>query len=364
MAYHRYQKVDTRIVRIFNTYGPRMRLDDGRVVPTLRRARPCAGEPLTVFGDGTQTRSFCYVDDLVEGMSAAPARSGPRPGEHRQPARDDHPRVRRRGAAARAARDVPDRAPAAAAGRPARPPAGHHPGAGGPRLGAAGSASTRGCGAASTGSATQVEGGAAWPEGSSSPEGAGFIGSTIADRFLGGGLGRGGHRRPLLRQAGERPRRARFYPLRRPERRGRRGGRAGAPRRPLPPRRPDRRAPVDGRPAVRRGREPGRAREPPRRRRPRPGGRARALRLQRRRRLRRDRPHPHAGGRAHRGRSRSTGPPRRRASSTSACGGPPTASPHRAPLRQRLRAAAGPARRGRAWWPSSRAPPRRGSPAP
>ncbi len=67
MAYHRIHKVDTRIIRIFNTYGPRMRLDDGRVVPNfvgqaLRR------EPLTVYGDGSQTRSFCYVSDLVEGM--------------------------------------------------------------------------------------------------------------------------------------------------------------------------------------------------------------------------------------------------------------------------------------------------------
>lgn len=67
MAYHRIHKVDTRIIRIFNTYGPRMRLDDGRVVPNfitqaLRR------EPITVYGDGSQTRSFCYVTDLVEGM--------------------------------------------------------------------------------------------------------------------------------------------------------------------------------------------------------------------------------------------------------------------------------------------------------
>jgi dTDP-glucose 4,6-dehydratase len=67
MAYHRYRKVDTRIARIFNTYGPRMRLDDGRVVPTLV-AQALRGEPLTVFGDGSQTRSFCYVDDNVEGM--------------------------------------------------------------------------------------------------------------------------------------------------------------------------------------------------------------------------------------------------------------------------------------------------------
>jgi len=67
MAYRRYRKVDTRIARIFNTYGPRMRLDDGRVVPTLV-AQALRGEPLTVFGDGSQTRSFCYVDDNVEGM--------------------------------------------------------------------------------------------------------------------------------------------------------------------------------------------------------------------------------------------------------------------------------------------------------
>jgi dTDP-glucose 4,6-dehydratase len=67
MAYRRYKKVETRIARIFNTYGPRMRLDDGRVVPTLV-AQALRGEPLTVFGDGQQTRSFCYVDDNVDGM--------------------------------------------------------------------------------------------------------------------------------------------------------------------------------------------------------------------------------------------------------------------------------------------------------
>jgi len=67
MAYHRYRGVDTRIARIFNTYGPRMRLDDGRVVPTLV-AQALRGEPLTVFGDGSQTRSFCYVDDHVDGI--------------------------------------------------------------------------------------------------------------------------------------------------------------------------------------------------------------------------------------------------------------------------------------------------------
>jgi dTDP-glucose 4,6-dehydratase len=66
-AYRRYRDVDVRIARIFNTYGPRMRLDDGRVVPTLV-SQALRGEPLTVFGDGRQTRSFCYVDDNVEGM--------------------------------------------------------------------------------------------------------------------------------------------------------------------------------------------------------------------------------------------------------------------------------------------------------
>jgi dTDP-glucose 4,6-dehydratase len=65
MAYRRYERVDTRIARIFNTYGPRMRLDDGRVVPTFL-AQALRGEPITVFGDGSQTRSFCYVDDNVE----------------------------------------------------------------------------------------------------------------------------------------------------------------------------------------------------------------------------------------------------------------------------------------------------------
>jgi dTDP-glucose 4,6-dehydratase len=67
MAYPTYHGVDTRIVRIFNTYGPRMRIRDGRVVPTLL-TQALRGEDLTVFGDGSQTRSFCYVSDLVEGI--------------------------------------------------------------------------------------------------------------------------------------------------------------------------------------------------------------------------------------------------------------------------------------------------------
>ncbi len=67
MAYHRYHGVDTRIARIFNTYGPRMRLNDGRVVPNFI-LQALKGEDLTVYGDGSQTRSFCYIDDLVQGI--------------------------------------------------------------------------------------------------------------------------------------------------------------------------------------------------------------------------------------------------------------------------------------------------------
>ncbi|MGH9690906.1 MAG: UDP-glucuronic acid decarboxylase family protein [Candidatus Acidiferrales bacterium] len=67
MAYHRYHEVDTRIVRIFNTYGPRMRLNDGRALPNFLY-QALTGEPITVYGNGKQTRSFCYVSDLIEGI--------------------------------------------------------------------------------------------------------------------------------------------------------------------------------------------------------------------------------------------------------------------------------------------------------
>lgn len=67
MAYHRFHKLDTRIVRIFNTYGPRMRIDDGRVVPNFIH-QALNGKPLTIYGDGSQTRSFCYVSDLIQGI--------------------------------------------------------------------------------------------------------------------------------------------------------------------------------------------------------------------------------------------------------------------------------------------------------
>ncbi len=67
MAYHRFHKIDTKIVRIFNTYGPRMRLRDGRVVPAFI-GQALTNQPLTIFGDGSQTRSFCYVSDLIDGI--------------------------------------------------------------------------------------------------------------------------------------------------------------------------------------------------------------------------------------------------------------------------------------------------------
>lgn len=78
MAYQRYHGVETRIVRIFNTYGPRMRLEDGRVVPAFM-SQALRGENLTVFGDGSQTRSFCYVSDLVEGIYRLLQSSEPEP---------------------------------------------------------------------------------------------------------------------------------------------------------------------------------------------------------------------------------------------------------------------------------------------
>lgn len=78
MAYHRYHKLDTRIVRIFNTYGPRMRPNDGRVVSNFI-VQALHGEPLTVYGDGSQTRSFCFVDDLIEGIVRLFERGGPEP---------------------------------------------------------------------------------------------------------------------------------------------------------------------------------------------------------------------------------------------------------------------------------------------
>jgi dTDP-glucose 4,6-dehydratase len=84
MAYHRQQGVDTSIIRIFNTYGARMRPHDGRAIPTFLR-QALEDRPLTVFGEGSQTRSFCYVDDLIRGMIAL-AESG-----HHQPVNVGNP---------------------------------------------------------------------------------------------------------------------------------------------------------------------------------------------------------------------------------------------------------------------------------
>jgi dTDP-glucose 4,6-dehydratase len=78
MAYHRYHGMDTRIIRIFNTYGPRMRPNDGRVVSNFI-VQALEGKPLTVYGDGSQSRSFCYVDDLIEGIMRLFARGGSEP---------------------------------------------------------------------------------------------------------------------------------------------------------------------------------------------------------------------------------------------------------------------------------------------
>ena len=136
MAYHRQQGVDTCIVRIFNTYGPRMRPHDGRAIPTFMR-QALAGKPLTVFGDGSQTRSFCYVDDLMRGLVLL-AESG----EH-VPVNIGNPDeytllelaeavIEATGSAQR------DRLRGAARGRPAGAPARHHAGAGAARLGADG----------------------------------------------------------------------------------------------------------------------------------------------------------------------------------------------------------------------------------
>ena len=138
MAYHRYHGVDTKIVRIFNTYGPRMRLNDGRAVPAFM-SQALRGEDVTIFGSGTQTRSFCYVSDLVDGILRLleskendPVNIGnPHEMTIEEIARDDHPDDRL---------EEPDRLPAAAGGRPEGAPARHHARADAARLGAEGRA--------------------------------------------------------------------------------------------------------------------------------------------------------------------------------------------------------------------------------
>ena len=148
MAYHRQQGVDTCIARIFNTYGARMRPHDGRAIPTFLR-QALQDKPLTVFGDGSQTRSFCYVDDLIRGLVAARRVRRPRAGQPRQPQRDDAARARRgRDRGDRVA--LGDRLRGAARRRPAGAPARHHPRPGAARLGAARSSFARACGGRSS----------------------------------------------------------------------------------------------------------------------------------------------------------------------------------------------------------------------
>ena len=134
MAYHGQQGVDTGIVRIFNTYGPRMRPHDGRAIPSFVR-QALANEPLTVFGDGSQTRSFCYVDDLVRGLVLLAESS-----EH-FPVNIGNPGEFTILELAQAVLEGDgleqrDRVRGAAGGRSADPPAGHHPCAAGAGLGA------------------------------------------------------------------------------------------------------------------------------------------------------------------------------------------------------------------------------------
>ena len=136
MAYHRAHGVETRIVRIFNTYGPRMRVEDGRAIPAFL-SQALRGEDVTVFGDGSQTRSLCYVSDLVDGIYRLMMSDTPDPVNIGNP---DELTIR---AARRAHRgpdrlEVADRGAAPAGRRPEGAPARHHPGADDPGLGAQG----------------------------------------------------------------------------------------------------------------------------------------------------------------------------------------------------------------------------------
>ena len=136
MAYHRYHGLDVRIVRIFNTYGPRMRPDDGRVVSNFL-VQALAGKPITIYGDGSQTRSFCYVDDEVRGILALLDCDHVGPDQHRQPRRVHDPRAGRDGPRGHRV-VVGDRLRAAARRRPDAAPARHHPGPPGARAGSRG----------------------------------------------------------------------------------------------------------------------------------------------------------------------------------------------------------------------------------
>ena len=97
MAYQRYRGVNTRMVRIFNTYGPRLQPNDGRVISNFLM-QALRGEDLTIYGDGSQTRSFCYVTDLIDGIVRLARSDEQRAGQHRQPGGMDDCRMCARGA--------------------------------------------------------------------------------------------------------------------------------------------------------------------------------------------------------------------------------------------------------------------------
>ena len=177
MAYHRTHGVQTRIVRIFNTYGPRMRLNDGRVVPNFI-AQALRGEPMTVYGDGSQTRSFCYVSDLVEGIVRLLRSDYSGPVNCGNPAEMTILQFAERIKALDQVGER-DRLPAAAGRRPEAAPARHHARPHAPRLGAEGR-TRRGAGThdrvlPGQGMKVLVTGGA------------GFIGSHVVDAYVAAG---------------------------------------------------------------------------------------------------------------------------------------------------------------------------------
>ena len=144
MAYHRQQGVNTGIVRIFNTYGRRMRPHDGRAIPTFLR-QALQDKPLTVFGDGSQTRSFCYVDDLIRGYVALAESDVHEPVNIGNP--DEFTLLELAEVVIEVDRvALGDRLRGAADRRPAGAPARHHAGQGAARLGAEGRACATACG--------------------------------------------------------------------------------------------------------------------------------------------------------------------------------------------------------------------------
>ena len=143
MAYHRYHGIDTKIVRIFNTYGPRMRLRDGRVVPAFI-GQALSGAPLTIFGDGVADALLLLRLRFDRRHLSALAIGFPRTGQHRQPARDDDQTIRR-GNHPHHRNEIGDRIQAAAGGRPESAPARHRAREEDPRLGTEGGVRGRDC---------------------------------------------------------------------------------------------------------------------------------------------------------------------------------------------------------------------------